>query len=122
MLAEHNPIAELVHKIQSKWIKEVSPFPHLKMVRWLIKPEEARLYEGFLKLESTEHGALPELVVTLLTPFENENDHSLHLYNDWINTLQADQKAQQVLTPAQIAAVEGTGGGDRMLMLVCWPC
>jgi hypothetical protein len=109
MLAEHNPIAELVHKIQSKWIKEVSPFPDLKMVRWLIKPEEARLYEGFLKLESTEHGALPEMVVTLLTPFENEYSHSSHLYNDWIKALQADQKAQQVLSPAQIAAIEGAG-------------
>ena len=72
MLSEHNPIAELVHQIQQKWIDEASPFQNLKLVRWLIKPDEARLYEGFLKLESTEHGAIPEILVAMLTPFLNE--------------------------------------------------
>jgi hypothetical protein len=109
MLAEHNPIAELIHKIQTKWVKEASPFPHLKLVRWLIKPEEARLYEGFLKLESTEHGALPEMLVTMLTPFEREDTYAADLYADWMKALQADQKANQVLTAEQIKAVESAG-------------
>lgn len=109
MLAEHNPIAELVHKIQTKWVKEASPFPHLKLVRWLIKPEEARLYEGFLKLESTEHGALPEIVVTMLTPFEREDTYAADLYADWMKALKADQKASQVFTAEQITVVGSAG-------------
>jgi hypothetical protein len=109
MLAEHNPIAELIHKIQTKWMKEATPFPHLKLVRWLIKPEEARLYEGFLKLESTEHGALPEMLVTMLTPFEREDNYAADLYADWMKALKADQKANQVLTVEQIAIVEAAG-------------
>lgn len=128
MLAEHNPIAELVHKIQMKWIREASPFPQLKLVRWLIRPEEARLYEGFLKLESTEHGALSEMVVTMLTPFESEAHHSTHLYNDWVKALEADPKAQQVLSAEQVAAIGNTSatGGEpdadaRLLrMLACF--
>lgn len=109
MLAEHNPIAELIHKIQSKWTKEASPFPHLKLVRWLIKPEEARLYEGFLKLESTEHGAIPEVLVTMLTPFIREDNYSLHLFNDWMKALKADKKAPQIITDEKMAAIEGAG-------------
>ncbi|WP_276483646.1 hypothetical protein [Paraflavitalea pollutisoli] len=109
MLAEHNPIAELIHKIQAKWIKEVSPFPHLQLVRWLYKPEEARLFEGFLQLEATPHGALPEVVVTLLTPFEGEDRHAGALYHDWMKALREDKAAQQLLTPEQLHAIEGVG-------------
>lgn len=97
MLSEHNPIAELIHQIQKKWTDDVSPFPELKMVRWLIKPEEARLYEGFLKLESTEHGAIPEILVCMLTPFKNEETYSLSLISDWIRAFREDEKTQEKL-------------------------
>ena len=63
MTYEHNPVIELLRQIQRKWTDDVSLFPKLKLVRWLIKPEEARLYEDFLKIESTEHGAIPEILV-----------------------------------------------------------
>ena len=76
MLSEHNPIAQLVTQIQNKWIADASPFPKLKIIRWLIKPEEARLFEGFLKLESTEHGAIPEILVAMLCPFKDETTYS----------------------------------------------
>lgn len=97
MLSEHNPIAELVHQIQQKWIDEASPFPDLKLVRWLIKPDEARLYEGFLKLESTEHGAIPEILVAMLTPFLNEVNYSKHLIKDWIRAFKEDTKTREKL-------------------------
>ena len=97
MLSEHNPIAELVHQIQQKWIDEASPFRHLKLVRWLIKPDEARLYEGFLKLESTEHGAIPEMLVAMLTPFLNELNYSNHLVRDWVRAFKEDTKTHDKL-------------------------
>lgn len=92
MLSEHNPIAELIHQIQKKWTDEVSPHPELKLVRWLIKPEWARLFEGFLKLESTEHGSLPEVVIAMLTPFESEGTYAQQLIKDWAEGYENDKK------------------------------
>lgn len=97
MLSEHNPIAALIQQIQKKWTTDVSPHPQLKLVRWLIKPEWARLYEGFLKLESTEHGSLPEVLVALLTPFEHAESYSQLLLKDWAQAYQDDQKTQAKL-------------------------
>lgn len=97
MLSEHNPIAELIHQIQKKWSDEASPFPQLKMVRWLIKPEQARLYEGFLKLESTEHGAIPEVLVAMLSPFKNEDAYSQSIITDWSTAFREDKKTQDKL-------------------------
>ena len=51
MNTEHNPIAVLVSKIQQKWNEEVHPSAEYKLVRWIIRSEQARLYEGFLKLD-----------------------------------------------------------------------
>ncbi|MGN6211625.1 hypothetical protein [Parafilimonas sp.] len=101
MASEHNPIAGLIHQIQQKWIDEVSPCPQIKIARWLIQPDQARLFEGFLKLESTEHGALPEVLVTMLTPFKNERTYAFNLIKDWIDIYESDEKTQQKLTAAQ---------------------
>jgi hypothetical protein len=97
MLSEHNPIAELIHQIQQKWTDEVSPFPELKLVRWLIKPEEARLFEGFLRLESTEHGKIPEVLVAMLSPFKDEETYPADLMNDWTKAYSEDIKTQEKL-------------------------
>lgn len=97
MLSEHNPIAELIHQIQKKWTDEVSPHPELKLVRWLIKPEWARLFEGFLKLESTEHGSLPEVVVAMLTPFESGDTYAQQLGKDWVAGYESDKKTTERL-------------------------
>ena len=97
MTSEHNPIAELIHQIQTKWRNEVSGQSEVKLVRWLIKPEEARLYEGFLKLESTEYGSIPEVLVGMLSPFKNRQDYSTDLMTDWITTFREDAKTQEKL-------------------------
>ena len=127
MLSEHNPIAELIHQIQKKWIDDVSTYPELKLVRWLIKPEQARLYEGFLKLESTEHGAIPEVLVTMLSPFKNTEIYSLSIINDWSKAFKEDRKTQDKLSlkgsvsiwdPETFLAESGVkkGNHDRQLL------
>jgi hypothetical protein len=105
MLSEHNPIAELIYQIQKKWIDDVSPYPELKLVRWLIKPEQARLYEGFLKLESTEHGAIPEVLVTMLTPFKNIETYSSSIISDWCKAFKDDRKTQEKLSAKRNASI-----------------
>ena len=97
MTYEHNPVTELLRQIQRKWTDDVSLFPKLKLIRWLIKPEEARLYEDFLKIESTEHGAIPEILVVMLCPFVDENTYSYDLINNWIKAFSEDTKTQQKL-------------------------
>ncbi|WP_299315740.1 hypothetical protein [uncultured Aquimarina sp.] len=94
---EHNPIAQLITTIQQKWIDEVSPNDHIQLVRWLIKPDQARLYEGFLRLESTPNGGLPDVPLVLLTAFESKETHSRKLIQDWIDTFKKDEKLQQDL-------------------------
>ncbi|WP_108803041.1 hypothetical protein [Aquimarina sp. Aq107] len=94
---EHNPIAQLITTIQQKWINEVSPYNHIQLVRWLIKPDQARLYEGFLRLESTPNGGLPDVPIVLLTAFKTKETHSRKLIEDWIETFKKDEKLQQEL-------------------------
>lgn len=85
-MSEHNPIALEVNKIQQAWLKEVSGRAALRLVRLIIKTEEARIYEGFCKLESSPHGRLPEVFVTHLTPFEDEDTFSAAIIKDWLQT------------------------------------
>ncbi|ADV50987.1 hypothetical protein I2486_18420 [Cellulophaga sp. E16_2] len=99
---EHNPVAQLVTDLQQKWLKEVGPYPHLQWVRWIIKSDQARLYEGFLKLESTPHGAIPDIPVVLLTPFENSKIHSKSLLKDWIENFEKDKNTQDKITKGQL--------------------
>ncbi|MGJ8667110.1 MAG: hypothetical protein ACSHW7_12145 [Patiriisocius sp.] len=97
MSLEHNPIAQLVTQIQNKWKEEVTPFPLLKLVRWLIIPEQARLYEGFLRLESTASGNLPDMIIVLLTPFTSAKNHSKNLIQNWIESYKKDTETIKAL-------------------------
>lgn len=92
---EHNPIAQLITKIQQKWIENISPYDNIQLVRWLIKTDETRLYEGFLRLESTTDGSIPEVPVVLLNGFENIESHSKTLIKSWIESLKNDETIQQ---------------------------
>ncbi len=76
MTNEHNPIAQLVTKIQQRWAEEITPQTNLKLVRWLIDANEAKLFESFLQLESSPQGILSEFFVTLLVPFKSVSTYS----------------------------------------------
>ncbi len=93
MSTEHNPIAQLVTKIQQKWNEDVVPNDAIKLARWLIKPEQARLYEGFLRLESTANGSIPDMTIVLLTSFTDKNTHSKNLCKDWIANFKKEKDA-----------------------------
>jgi hypothetical protein len=92
---EHNPIAQLVNNIQRAWLEKTAGKPALKLVRMMIKPEESRVYEGFVKLESSANGSLPEVFVTHLTDFEDEDTYSAALVKDWIETYNNSTKLLQ---------------------------
>jgi len=89
---EHNPIAQLITQIQRTWLEEISPYPKCKLIRFLIDPNETKLYEGFLKLESSPHGKLPDLFIVFLTPFHSIETHSHDILNTWFECYDEDQK------------------------------
>lgn len=98
MATEHNPIAVLISQIQQNWNKEASPYiSQIKLFRWLIKPDEMQLYEGYLKLESSEHGSIPEVLVAMLTPFKDSSSYSTNLISDWVKNFDEDTKTKEEL-------------------------
>lgn len=88
---EHNPIAQLITSIQQKWASEITPF-HYQFIRWLINEEEGKLYEGFVHIESTPHGILPEIFVAFLTPFTSRYSFSHDLLETWLQAFDEDKK------------------------------
>lgn len=94
---EHNPIAMELGKIRAKWMSAVPAKPGTKLIRFLIRPEEARVYEGFCKLESSQHGYLPEVFITQLTSFESAETFSRDLIRDWLEAYRKDEKTREAL-------------------------
>jgi tetratricopeptide (TPR) repeat protein len=88
---EHNPIAQLITTIQQKWASEITPF-HYQFIRWLINEEEGKLYEGFVHIESTPHGKLPEIFVAFLTPLKSRYSFSHDLLETWLQAFDEDKK------------------------------
>lgn len=128
---EHNPIAQLVNQIQRAWLQQTGKQPAHKLVRLMIKPEESRVYEGFCKLESSPHGSLPEVFVTQLTNFEDEDTFSAALIKDWLDAWdQSEALIQQMAerdTPVQwnaepyrqaLARGNGVSLDDTLLLLL----
>jgi hypothetical protein len=92
---EHNPVARIIEGLQGQWYDAVTENGNCKIIRWLIKPEEASVIEGFYRLESSRYGSLPEFFVVMLTPFGNYEDFSGQLLSDWIAMWENDPAVKQ---------------------------
>lgn len=100
---DHNPIARELDKIYAHWLQTVPARTHISLIRFLIRPEEARIYEGFLKLESSAHGRLPEIFVTQLSSFAHGETFSAQLMKDWLTAFDNDHKTRQALQEAGLS-------------------
>jgi hypothetical protein len=76
--------------LQQQWYDAVEETPGYKLVRWLIKPEDAVLINSFYKVESSPYGRLSEFFIVMLTPFERYEDFSQQLLSDWISLWEND--------------------------------
>jgi len=92
MSNEHNPIAQLITRIQQTWLEEVTSDTKCKLIRVLISPDETKLYQGFLQIESSPHGRLPELFIVFLTPFHSKDSFSLDIIKSWFEAYDQDDK------------------------------
>jgi hypothetical protein len=91
----HNPIARIVEGLQRQWYGAVTENRDCRIVRWLIKPEEASVIDGFYRLESSQYGSLPEFFLVMLTPFGSYEDFSGQLLSDWISLWENDPVVKQ---------------------------
>ncbi len=91
----HNPIARIIENLQYRWSQATRKNPDYKLICWSIKPEEATLFSGFYKLESSSYGSLPEFFIVLLTPFEKLENYSGQLISDWIEMWLQDETVKE---------------------------
>jgi hypothetical protein len=92
MSNEHNPISRKIDHLRELWISETGKNPGYSLARWLMLPDDIDLLVGFLKLESTSYGQLPEVFVILLTPFSSGESFPSELVKDWINMYKIEKK------------------------------
>jgi hypothetical protein len=89
---EHNPITVRLDEMVQVWKKSVRPQHNL--IRWMLKPEEHRMFEGFCRLEASPHGKLDNLFVFFYTPFSQAATYSHALLQNWLNEYDDVQNRQ----------------------------
>jgi len=94
---EHNPITVRIDEMVQVWKKNVQPQHYL--IRWMLKPEDHRMYEGFCRLEASPHGKLDNLFVFFYTPFNQATTYSHALLQNWLNEYD-DAQNQKLLAQA----------------------
>ena len=92
-------MAQRIEQMQALWQQKVQP--GTKLVRWLLKPDDNRMYEGFCRLEASPHGSLNEFFVLFYTVFNDPYSYSKEIISNWVQEMEAD--------PAQLAALSGAG-------------
>lgn len=91
MSNEHNPIARMVETMQRRWKKAVALQPAWRMIRWVIRPQQASLLNGYCRLESSAYGSTGELLVVHVLPFKEPEQYATQLMQQWLQEWQ-DEK------------------------------
>ena len=98
---EHNPITVRLDEMVKVWKNNVQP--HHSLIRWMLKPEDSRMYEGFCRLEASAHGKLDNLFVFFYTPFAQAETYSYDLIQNWLHEYEDEEQRKQM----QVAGVMG---------------
>ncbi len=88
-----------------RWQQEVRP--RHRLIRWMLRPEDHRMYEGFCRLEASQHGGLDNLFVFFYTPFAEAENYSHAIMSNWLQ--EYDENAEQ---RRQLAAAGVKGDWD----------
>ena len=83
-----------------RWQQEVRP--RHRLVRWMLRPEDHRMYEGFCRLEASQHGSLDSLFLFFYTPFESAESYSQEVMKSWIREYEENVEQRQVLSGAGV--------------------
>jgi hypothetical protein len=96
---EHNPITIRIDEMVNVWRKNVRS--QHSLIRWMLKPEDHRMYEGFCRLEASAHGKLDNLFVFFYTPFAAGATYSHAIMQNWLHEYD-DVDQQKMLAKAGI--------------------
>lgn len=83
-----------------RWQQQV--LPRHRLIRWVLNPEDSRMYEGFCRLEASQHGSLDNLFVFFYTPFRSAENFSRALMEDWLQEYDANTAQRELLAAAGI--------------------
>lgn len=100
MIHPHNPVMQRLGEMARCWQQEVRPAHRL--VRWMLRPEDHRMYEGFCRLEASPHGALDNLFLFFQTPFRETEHFSHALMENWLQEYDGNKEQRQALTAAGV--------------------
>lgn len=90
----HTPVARAIEQLQFRWVEATKKNPAYKLIRWLTKPDDDPLINGFYKLESSPYGRVPDFFLVMLTPFEAYDGYARQLIHDLIEAWQKDEAVQ----------------------------
>ncbi|GGB00804.1 hypothetical protein [Puia dinghuensis] len=100
MIHPHNPVMQRLGEMARLWQQKVQP--EYRLVRWMLKPEESRMYEGFCRLEASPHGTLDNLFVFFYTPFVSAGEYSHALMRNWLQEYDENAEQRRLITEAGI--------------------
>ena len=83
-----------------RWQQQV--LPRHRLIRWVLNPEDSRMYEGFCRLEASQHGSLDNLLVLFYTPFRSAENFSRALMENWLQEYDENTAQRESLAAAGI--------------------
>lgn len=92
---EHNPIAIRISNIQDLWIEHREKTPDAKIYCLACEPADFQIVEGFIRLEASEYGRTPDIIVGFKTDYNDTTDFYRFLIKEWITSFLPMQKRIQ---------------------------
>jgi hypothetical protein len=86
-----NAITERVDVLAGQW-NTFAVDPDARALRWVCDPEERRMVDVFVTLQTEDVGTVPDLFVTLEQPFEDYNQHGFLLAQELWRRYEADRE------------------------------
>lgn len=95
-MAPANPITERLELLYQQWT-EFSLESGSRVLRWVVRDDEARMIETFIAVESTEGGRLPVLFPRLCVAFEHSHTYAFALRERLRGDIEAEAKDSPML-------------------------
>lgn len=95
-MAARNPVTERLERLYAQWT-DFTLEPEARVLRWLVRDDEARMIETFIGIESNEGGRLPVLFPRLCVPFERSHTYAFALRNRLLDDIEAEAKDAPIL-------------------------
>lgn len=100
MMHAHNPIMQRLEEMAAIWQQQTTS--HHALIRWMLKPEESRMYEGFCRLEASPHGQLDNLFIFFYTPFVSQENFSHAIMENWLKEYDENIEQRALLAAAGV--------------------